>query len=263
MKKTIITFKDKKNSRDGYDFRSKYWQDWKKKLPELPLFLKEVSIGMILSDATMYKVSKHAFIKFEQGYQQQDFLRYLFDIYKLYCFMDEPGVRFELKGPRKGLPKSFWFKTFSHPSFTEIWNLFYEEDDFNLPSRESEKGIGSHVPSVKQGPCPTVNTKFKKVIKKNLIKDNLTDIGLSFWVMGDGSLQKDGKTMILHTQSYNEFENNLLSSELNAKFNFQTKVIKHKEIYNVIKFNSNDSTILKNIIDKHIYSSMSYKIPKV
>ena len=81
--------------------------------------------------------------------------------------------------------------------------------------------------------------------------------------MGDGSLQKDGKTMILHTQSYNEFENNLLSSELNAKFNFQTKVIKHKEIYNVIKFNSNDSTILKNIIDKHIYSSMSYKIPKV
>ena len=73
----------------------------------MPLNLKEIAIGMILSDATMYKVSKNALIKFEQGYLQEQFLKYIFELFKLYCFMDEPGIRLELKGIRKGLPKSF------------------------------------------------------------------------------------------------------------------------------------------------------------
>jgi hypothetical protein len=63
--------------------------------------------------------------------------------------------------------------------------------------------------------------------------------------MGDGSLQKDKKTMILHTQGYNKIENQILSKELNENFGFQTKVITHKEIYFVIKFNSNDAPVLK------------------
>jgi hypothetical protein len=92
--------------------------------------------------------------------------------------MTEPGQRIELRGERKGLIKSFWFKTFSHYSFTEArsdWELFY------------------------------INNK--KIIQKNLIMNNLTDRGLAYYrrrIMGDGSLQKDNKTLILHTQSYTE-----------------------------------------------------------
>ena len=44
---------------------------------------------MILSDACMYKVSKHALIKFEQGYLQEEFLFHLFSLFKEYCFMVE------------------------------------------------------------------------------------------------------------------------------------------------------------------------------
>jgi hypothetical protein len=47
--------------------------------------------------------------------------------------------------------------------------------------------------------------------------------------MGDGSLQKDNKTMILHTQSYTKTENLILSKELNEKFYFSTEVISHKK----------------------------------
>jgi LAGLIDADG DNA endonuclease family len=89
-------------------------------LPSLPTDLIEIAIGMILSDACMYKVSKEAIIKFEQGYLQEEFIFHLFNLFKLYCFMTEPGKRITLYGPRKGLIKSFWFKTFSHVSFTEI-----------------------------------------------------------------------------------------------------------------------------------------------
>ena len=112
--------KNIKNTRDGYHLNSKYWQDWKQKLPLLPEVLKEIAIGMLLSDACMYKISNNALIKFEQGYKQEKFLFHLFDLFKLYCFMIEPGKRVTLIGPRKGLTKSFWFKTFSHTSFTII-----------------------------------------------------------------------------------------------------------------------------------------------
>ena len=120
MKINKKSMKEIRNIKNGYHLNSKYWQEWKKKLPVLPHLLKEVSIGMVLSDASMSKKSNNAIIKFEQGYVQKEFLYHLFNIYKTYCFMVEPGKRFELRGARKGLIKSFWFKTFSHSSFTEI-----------------------------------------------------------------------------------------------------------------------------------------------
>jgi len=219
--------------RDGYHLNSKYWQEWKKKLPALPSELVEVAVGMVLSDACMYKVSTHALIKFEQGYLQEEFLLHLFEIFKSYCFMEAPGRRVDLNGPRQGLTKSLWFKTFSYYSFTAIWNLFYTQ-------------------------C---GDKFTKTIPKGLVLNHLTPRGLAYWVMGDGSLHQ--KTMILHTQSYTRLENFILSEELNAKFGFATEVISHKEIYYCVKFNSKDALMLHNLIKPYVHSSMAYKIPKV
>ena len=79
--------------------------------------------------------------------------------------------------------------------------------------------------------------------------------------MGDGSLQSDKKTMILHTQSYNYDENVILSNELNDKFGFNTEVIVHKKIYWVIKFKNKDASNLQSLIKPYIHSSMLYKIP--
>ena len=190
---------------------------------------------MILSDACMYKTSKHPLIKFEQGYLQEEFLFHLFFVFKSYCFMLEPGKRITLDGNRKGLTKSFWFKTFSHSNFEDILNLFYEEDK-----------------------------ALKRPIKKignGLILNHLTDRGLAYWIMGDGSLNKDRKTMILHTQSYSKTENLILSRELNEKFGFRSEVISHKKKYFVIKFNSKDALTLHNVIKPYIIESMKYKIP--
>jgi hypothetical protein len=93
MKKNLILSKEIKNYRDGYHLNSKYWQEWKTKLPALSFELTEIAIGMILSDACMYKKSNHALIKFEQGYIQEEFLIHLFSLFKSYCFMVEPGRR--------------------------------------------------------------------------------------------------------------------------------------------------------------------------
>jgi hypothetical protein len=57
--------------------------------------------------------------------------------------------------------------------------------------------------------------------------------------MDDGSL--NGNTMILHTQSYTKQECEIISSELNEKFNLNTIVIPHKEVYYVVKIPFNDA----------------------
>jgi hypothetical protein len=103
-----------KNYKNGYHLNSPYWQNYKKTLPLLPQHCFEIAIGMILGDASIYKVSTQAYIKFEQGYKQQAFLEHLFDKFKNYCFMDQPGKRFLLNNPKtENQIKSFWFKSFS------------------------------------------------------------------------------------------------------------------------------------------------------
>lgn len=152
MKNTLNLKKEIRNYRDGHHLNSKFWQEWKKNIPALPPNLVEIAIGMILSDACMYKKSTEALIKFEQGYLQKEFLFHLFEIFKPYCFMIEPGKRIDLKGSRNCLIKSYWFKTFSHYSFTELLTLFY----FNNEG------------------------KYVKKIQEGLILNNLTALGLAY-----------------------------------------------------------------------------------
>ena len=79
--------------------------------------------------------------------------------------------------------------------------------------------------------------------------------------MSDGSLDKSKKIMILHTQNYDFVENTIISNELNLKFGFNTSVIKHKNLYYVIKFSSLDSDLLFSLISTYMHESMKYKLP--
>lgn len=184
---------------------------------------------MLLGDATMYKVSKNALIKFEQGYLQESFINHLFALYKEYTFMTEPGKRLELHHPvRKGLIKSYWFKTFSHETFNSLWETFY--------------------------------INGKKQIPDTL---ELSAECISYWIMCDGSLAKDKETMILHTQSYNLEDNQKLSLMLNKQWELDSSVIPHKEKYYVILIPKKNSNLLKSIITPHIFEEMKYKIPVI
>lgn len=115
MKKKVIL-----NKRDGHHLNSKHWQSRKKDLPIMSPndFLFQLVLGMVLSDASMYRISIEALVKFEQGARQKEFLFHLFQSIKNYCFMIEPGTRTDSND--KTLVKSYWFKTFSHKTFSVI-----------------------------------------------------------------------------------------------------------------------------------------------
>ena len=55
------------NKKNGYHFNHLYWQNYKKSLPMISQDLFQISIGMILGDASIYKISREAYVKFEQG----------------------------------------------------------------------------------------------------------------------------------------------------------------------------------------------------
>lgn len=113
--------------------------------------------------------------------------------------MEKPGKCFYLSVLHKEKVKSFWFKTFSHSSFTQLFNLFYKETIYNSKL------------------CR------KKKISENLIKNYLTFKKLAYWIMCHGFLQKNKKTIILHTQGFTFKENHILSAELNMIFKLNTK----------------------------------------
>ena len=221
-----------KNKRNGYHFNSSYWQSYKKGLPPLSQECFEIAFGMILGDATLYRTSREAHIKFEQGYKQKNFVYHLFDQFQTYCFMESPGIRFS----KDKTVKSYWFKTFSFHSFSLLFDCFYR-------------------------PCLNKQEKIRKTITEKYIRQYLTPRALAYWLMCDGSLQNDKKTLIFHSAGFSRKENEILSLVVNDKFGLTTKVISHKKIYFVIQTSSQDSSKLRLLIKPYIIPSLKYKIP--
>ena len=133
--------------------------------------------------------------------------------------MEEPSKRFI----NQNQLSSFWFKTFSHPSFTKIFLLFYTNLTC-VPVILPETLVTTEDEMQKQ--VSFSSSYKKKTITPNLICDYLTARGLAYWIMCDGSLQRYNKSLILHTQGFSQEENNILSNELNLKFKLRTRVIR-------------------------------------
>ena len=132
-----------------------------------------------------------------------------------------------------GEVKSYWFKTFSHKSFSVIWDLFYN----------------------------TSNGVTKKTINSGTILNHLNEVGLAYWVMGDGSLHREGRVLTLHTQGFSHDENKIMSEELNLKFGFKSKVVKHKNKF-VVQFTTSDANKLHDLIKPYLIPTMQYKLPR-
>lgn len=201
------------NKKDGFHVNSKYWKSYKKGLPNvLPQNLFEVCVGILLGDATLYKtVNSGVKLKIEQGYKHEQYVQHLFCLFKHWTFYEKP-FQYIPKNTQDFQVKSVSFKTFAHPAFNSLWDLFMENS--------------------------------KKVYKKGTIQNHLTLNGFCYWVADDGSLHKT-KSIILHTQCFTHKENLCISEELNAKFNFSTKVIVHKKKYWVIYIPVKDVKFLK------------------
>lgn len=278
-----------KNYRDEKHLNSKQWLLYKESVPELSRKQFEIAVGMVLGDASIQKRGKHAHIKFEQGKKQKEFLEHLFDVFKNYCFMMQPGERHYIM--EKGLfsdiskqsekqknnqetIKSFWFRTFSHKSFTEVWKLFYFAEDISQLKLENDSQNAVAVVSQKQESfltackalkekqCILKSERNKKSISFDLVNNFITPISFAYWVMCDGSLDRSKKSLTLHTQGFSFRENVILSDALNERFNIKSCVIVHKKKYYVIRISRESAPVVNEILKNYLIPSMMYKLPQ-
>jgi len=212
-------------NRNFSDLDKKQREEYKQNLPNLlPTYLFEISIGLILGDATLYLAKKGVTLKFEQGFKNKIYIFHLFEQFKGWTFYKEPYIR---KSKRDiNLIHSYSFQTFSHPAFQSLWDSLMISE--------------------------------KKRIEKGFITKNLTLIGLAYWIADDGSYHREKKYLVLHTQSFSKEENEILSLELNQKFHLNSKVMRHKKIYWVLYFPPKDVITLKTLLV--MPPSMEYKL---
>lgn len=216
---------------DGHYVRSRYWKQYKKSLPaQLPENLFHVALGLILGDASLYKTKTEGTkIKIEQGYKHKTYVEHLNVLFKDWTFFKEPYAYIAKKGKRQGQIKSYSFRTFAHPAFDILWNLFI--------------------------------TSGKKTYQTGTVTKYLNGIGLSYWIADDGSLHKKSNEIILNTQSFSYEENVQICKELNQKFNLHAKVLNHKKKYWVLYIPASDAAILRTYL-VHLPVSMQRKMPK-
>lgn len=234
MKTPLHTNKTTQYTRDGLLLTSASRQAYKKALPPLPQEVFEVAFGMTLGDAGIRRECREAYMKFEQGAKQRDFLFHVFDVLRAYCWMERPGTRYE-KADRFKI-QSYWFYTFSHPTFTDLFRLFYT-------------------------PSPDIPHKYTKGIREGLIRDFLTPRALAYWIMCDGYLHKNGKIVTLHTEGFAQQDVERASREVNQKWELHSRVACRRGKYFVIQFSTVDASRLRGLVAPYILECFSYKIP--
>lgn len=208
------------------NYNTKVWQEWKMKQPNVSGWLKSALIGMIISDATIALHGKYAYVKFEQSKEQYFFIYHLFYIFKQYTFLHDIGVRFN----KDKTIKSFYFKTYSHPTFLDLYNIFY--------------------------------INGKKTITLEVLQQ-IDEVVLAYWIMGDGSMNKRDNRLVLHTESFGIDVNTTISEFLNKKYGLHTYLTKsygNNKMYSMINIPYKDRNFIINSIRPHILSEFLYKV---
>lgn len=129
---------------------------------------------------------------------------------------------------------SYYFKTFSHPIFIPIYDLFYIEGNKN------------------------------KIVRPNLITKLADPIVLAYLIMGDGSLHKRDKIYTIHTGGFTKTECDYISRELNDKYNLYSsvkiaKVSEKGRTSYMIVFKKADTKIISTIIKPYMLPHFKYK----
>lgn len=152
---------------------------------------------------------------------------HLFDKFKSWTFKKAPYER--LNKDDKSIILSYSYNTFSHTAFIPLFDLFWQSG--------------------------------KKAISSGLIKNHLTLNGFAYWIADDGYYHKVKKYLIIHTQSFSKEENEILSMELNAKFNLNSTLLKHQKkekVYWVLYFPPKDVLVLQTLLTMPL--SMEHKL---
>lgn len=209
----------------GLSPNSKLLKEYKESLYKLSELQSEALIGLLLGDASLQTQNKGKTyrIKFEWGNNSKAYVDHVYALFNEWI-LSEPHKKIRIS-PKGNTVINWGFQTISHQVFNPLADLFIIDN--------------------------------KKSIKKSLIKDYLTDIGLTYWFMDDGgkldyNKNSKNKSIVLNTQSFTDLEVFNMAKELSENFKFNTEVRSNKG-KKIIIIKSESYSLFRNKIDNHIY----------
>lgn len=222
----------------GLSPNSNLLKEYKESLYKLSDLQFEALIGLLLGDASLQTQNKGKTyrIKFEWGNNSKAYIDHVYALFNEWI-LSEPHKKTRIS-PKGNTVINWGFQTISHQVFNP--------------------------PCFRQG-ADLFIIDNKKSIKKSLIKDYLTDVGLTYWFMDDGgkldyNKNTKNKSIVLNTQSFTDLEIFNMANELSEKFKFNTEVRSNKG-KKIIVIKSESYSLFRNKIDNYIIPEMVRKLP--
>ncbi len=174
----------------------------------------EFIVGSLLGDGTLLKTTAGWCFRVHHGLGQRSYVDFKHRIIAQY-----------VQSPPRASGKAYYFRTVTHPAFSEYRERFYQGN--------------------------------RKIVPIELLRERLTGLGIAIWLMDDGSA--DGQAVRLNTQSFSYEENEALASLLRTTFGLHVRVNRDKHAFR-LRIAAASKARLMEIVGSHMHPDMSYKL---
>jgi hypothetical protein len=130
-----------------------------------------------------------------------------------------------VQSPPRQSGRAYYFRTITHLAFSEYRERFYQAN--------------------------------RKIVPIELLREQLTGLGLAIWLMDDGSA--DGEGVRLNTQSFSETENEALAAILRTTFGLDVRLNRDKNAFR-LRIAAGSKLQLVEAIRPYMHPNMSYKL---
>lgn len=169
-------------------------------------------------------------LEFKQSIKNRIYIDHLYSLFEIYCSSKPRIETITLKSQPGKEYKSIRFHTLTLPCFNYYWNLFYKFD----------------------------GVKYKKIIPENLYS-LLTQKGLAYWIMDNGTKMSGSNGLVLCTESLTLEEHYILIEVLKKKFNLDCN-IQETTNRNRIYIQSRSRNKLLELVKPHMLPHFYYKL---
>jgi len=174
----------------------------------------EFVVGSLLGDGTLLKTTAGWCFRVHHGLRQRSYVDFKHRYLEAY-----------VQSPPRQSGRAYYFRTVTHPEFSEYRELFYRQN--------------------------------QKIVPIELLRERLSGLGLAIWLMDDGSA--DGSAVRLNTQSFSEQENEALADLLRTTFGLQVRLNRDKHAFR-LRIAAGSKRRLVEIVGNYMQPDMFYKL---
>jgi len=194
--------------------------------------LDSILIGLILSDAGLYRSSPTSNTRLEMSFGQayKEFAYFIGELFSPYATNPVKSVDIKVKDK---VYTNYRLKTKTLPLFNHYFDMFYKLD---------------------------VNTgKYFKIVPEN-IKELMDPIVLAYLIMGDGNFDKGRNRVRIYTNSFIKQEVEELALSINNNLGIYTGVLYDRKDQWILTIGAKNLELLRDTVSPYFHSTMLYRI---